>query len=69
MGGGVDRLAQQEAPIPEISDGEVLVRVSRVGICGSDLAILRGQHARAETGVILVTEGAHTHVADRRPCH
>ncbi|MBT2225232.1 zinc-binding dehydrogenase [Nonomuraea sp. NEAU-A123] len=64
---GVDRLAQQETPIPEISDGEVLVRVSRVGICGSDLAILRGQHARAETGVILGHEFAGTVAESRAP--
>ncbi|MFG1959324.1 hypothetical protein [Nonomuraea sp. NPDC049028] len=40
---GVDRLAQEEVPAPEIASGQVLVRVSRVGICGSDLAILSGQ--------------------------
>ncbi|MET7331246.1 alcohol dehydrogenase catalytic domain-containing protein [Nonomuraea sp. NPDC005650] len=61
----VDRLGRQDVPIPELSDGQVLVRVSRAGICGSDLAILRGQHARARTGTILGHEFAGT-VAESR---
>ncbi|MEV6154470.1 alcohol dehydrogenase catalytic domain-containing protein [Nonomuraea sp. NPDC052129] len=62
---GVDRLAHEEVPAPEIASGQVLVKVSRVGICGSDLAILRGQHARARPGVILGHEFAGT-VAESR---
>jgi L-gulonate 5-dehydrogenase len=36
-----------DAPIPNPAPGEVLVRVERVGICGSDLHIFHGQHPRA----------------------
>ncbi|RDG37440.1 alcohol dehydrogenase [Streptomyces corynorhini] len=50
---GPGRLDEHEVPVPSVLPGRVLVRVSRVGVCGSDLAILRGQHARAEPGVIL----------------
>ncbi|WP_329060763.1 zinc-dependent alcohol dehydrogenase [Streptomyces sp. NBC_01429] len=50
---GPGRLEEHEAPVPPVPPGRVLVEVTRVGVCGSDLAILRGQHARAEPGVIL----------------
>ncbi|MFE3142561.1 zinc-binding dehydrogenase [Streptomyces scopuliridis] len=50
---GPGRLEEHEVPVPPTRPDRVLVRVSRVGVCGSDLAILRGQHARAEPGVIL----------------
>ncbi len=60
---GVDRLEQRVVPIPELGPGEVLIKVSRVGICGSDLAIFRGQHARAQPGVIIGHEFCGT-VAD-----
>jgi len=34
----------QEAPIPEIKDTEVLLKVHFVGICGSDLQMYHGKH-------------------------
>ncbi|MFC3398449.1 L-idonate 5-dehydrogenase [Microbacterium amylolyticum] len=34
---GKDEIAVREVPVPEVSDGEVRVRVTHVGICGSDL--------------------------------
>ena len=34
----------KEVPTPEPGPGEVLVRVSRAGICGTDLQILKGYH-------------------------
>lgn len=34
---GVGKMVTKEVPIPEPKDGEVLIRVDSVGICGSDL--------------------------------
>jgi len=36
--------AIEEQPRPEPGDGEVLVRVSMAGICGTDLQVLKGYH-------------------------
>jgi len=33
-----------EIPTPEITEGEVLIRVSYVGLCGTDLELLNGKH-------------------------
>jgi 2-desacetyl-2-hydroxyethyl bacteriochlorophyllide A dehydrogenase len=42
---GVGRVAVTEAEVREDpGDGEVLIAVSHVGICGSDLAVLGGHH-------------------------
>jgi len=51
---GVNRLEYLEdvAP-PSPAEGEVLLRVSHVGICGSDLHIWRGEHPRARPPLIL----------------
>ncbi|GAA2448243.1 alcohol dehydrogenase catalytic domain-containing protein [Actinomadura vinacea] len=57
---GPGRLAHEVVPIPRIVDGEVLVQVAHAGICGSDLAILKGEHARARPGVRLGHEFAGT---------
>jgi len=37
----------KERPIPEISDGEALVRVKYIGICGTDVHVFQGHHATA----------------------
>ncbi|MFJ7996250.1 zinc-binding dehydrogenase [Streptomyces sp. NPDC096310] len=50
---GPGELAQDTVPVPEPAPGQVLVEVTRVGICGSDLAIWHGEHARARPGVII----------------
>jgi len=42
-----------ERPIPQIREGEVLIRVKYGGICGSDIKIMKGHHDRAVPGVIL----------------
>src|SRR5438477_1015870 len=34
---GVDRVAVEELPVPEVGPGEVLVRVHSCGVCGTDL--------------------------------
>ena len=43
---GVDDVRVETVPVPEISDGEVLVRIHTCGICGTDLKkIHTGSHA------------------------
>ena len=34
---GAGRVAIEYVPVPEISDGEVLIRVAACGICGTDI--------------------------------
>lgn len=34
----------KEIPIPEISSGQVLVQIKRIGVCGSDMHVYHGQH-------------------------
>lgn len=34
----------REVPIPEINDDEVLVKVMRIGVCGSDIHVWHGTH-------------------------
>ncbi len=38
------QLEIKDVPLPESGAGEVLVRVSMAGICGTDLQVLRGYH-------------------------
>lgn len=42
----------QETMMPELNEGEALIRVKYCGICGSDLHVLHGQHPTAEFPVI-----------------
>ena len=34
----------REVPVPEINDEQVLVKIKRIGICGSDIHVFHGQH-------------------------
>lgn len=34
----------REIPIPQVGENEVLVRIKRIGICGSDIHVWHGQH-------------------------
>lgn len=43
----------EDAPVPELKDGEVLVKVSHAGICGSDLTVYSGHHWRGRPGTIM----------------
>lgn len=36
-----------EVPAPEILDGEALIKVKQIGICGTDVHLLHGHHATA----------------------
>lgn len=41
-----ERFEVREAPVPEVGARDVLVRVARVGICGTDMHIFHGKYAR-----------------------
>ena len=43
---GVENLKLQEWPKPELSPGEMLVKVRYAGICGTDMMIHAGKHPR-----------------------
>ncbi len=49
----VGALELQEVPEPEVGPGEVLVRVSLTGICGSDVHGFLGHSARRQPGLVL----------------
>lgn len=34
----------REVPMPEISEGEVLIKIMKIGICGSDIHVYHGEH-------------------------
>ena len=34
----------REVPVPEISEGEVLIKIMKIGICGSDIHVYHGEH-------------------------
>lgn len=34
----------REIPVPEIGDGQVLVKIMDIGVCGSDIHVYHGKH-------------------------
>ena len=50
---GVDTLEVKDIDRPTPGADEVLVRVSHVGVCGTDLHILHGEHPRAKAPLVL----------------
>jgi L-iditol 2-dehydrogenase len=61
---GAGRVAVEQVPVPEISDGEVLIRVSACGICGTDIKKI--QHGFVAAPQIFGHEVAGTVVATGR---
>ncbi|MGQ9501129.1 MAG: alcohol dehydrogenase catalytic domain-containing protein [Anaerolineae bacterium] len=51
---GKEDLRLEERPVPPIGPGEVLLRVLRAGICGTDLRILHGAHRHYPPGVVRI---------------
>ncbi|MBR2188958.1 MAG: alcohol dehydrogenase catalytic domain-containing protein [Eubacterium sp.] len=47
-----NQICLQDADIPELKDGEALIRVKYCGICGSDIHVLKGAHPTAQFPVI-----------------
>jgi L-iditol 2-dehydrogenase len=51
---GPDDLRVEEVPVPTIEPDEVLLRVLRANICGTDLRILNGGHRKYPPGTIRI---------------
>ncbi len=51
---GPHDLRVEEVPIPQISRGEILVRVVSASICGTDLRIFHGYHRKYAPGTIRI---------------
>jgi 2-desacetyl-2-hydroxyethyl bacteriochlorophyllide A dehydrogenase len=52
-----------ERPYPEAADGEVVLRIDAVGVCGSDMHAFHGHDPRRKPGLVLGHEFAGT-IAD-----
>ncbi len=63
---GEETLVFRDAPDPEPRDGEVLIRVEAVGICGSDMHAYLGHDDRRPAPLILGHEAAGTIVGGAR---
>jgi len=50
--GGPVNAKVQDVPLPELKEGEALVKPLYAGVCGSDRIIFSGQHPRAKPGLI-----------------
>lgn len=50
-------LEVEEITIPEIQDGEILVKITAAGVCGSDVHIYHGNDRRIKLPLILGHEG------------
>ncbi|MEL6980088.1 MAG: alcohol dehydrogenase catalytic domain-containing protein [Pseudomonadota bacterium] len=55
---GAETLEHGEAPAPELRDGEALIRIEHVGICGSDMHAYLGHDERRPAPLILGHEAA-----------
>lgn len=55
---GVNQMILTEIPVPVPAEGEVLVRVQAVGICGSDMHAYHGHDARRPAPLVLGHEAA-----------
>jgi (R,R)-butanediol dehydrogenase/meso-butanediol dehydrogenase/diacetyl reductase len=63
---GVDNVAVRDVPAPVAREGWVLVDVDYVGVCGTDLHVMRGEHPRAQAGIVLGHEFVGT-LSDDHP--
>lgn len=57
--GGRDVLVT-DVPAPRPGDGQVLVDVAYIGLCGTDLHICAGEHPRAQPGLVIGHEMSGT---------
>ena len=55
-----EKVEVREMPVPEPKEGQVRIRVSYCGICGSDIGIFAGKHPRAKAPLVLVYEAMVT---------
>lgn len=49
-----------EVPVPDVGDTQALIKVERLGICGSDVQIYHGKHKFMSFPIVLGHEGAGT---------
>ncbi|MEM7528304.1 MAG: alcohol dehydrogenase catalytic domain-containing protein [Pseudomonadota bacterium] len=63
---GIETLAFKDAPDPAPADGELLIKVAAVGVCGSDMHAYLGHDARRPAPLILGHEAAGTIVGGAR---
>ncbi len=63
----IQQLSIQEKPIPELTDGDVLIQTQLCGICASDLAALRGDVSDYAPPVVMGHELAGIIVDSRHP--
>ena len=50
----------RDIPIPEPGDGQVVMKVMRIGICGSDIHVYHGSHKYATLPIVQGHEGSGT---------
>ena len=50
---GKDTVAVVDRPVPQPTQGQVLIKVAYAGICGSDLSIVAGKHPRARPPLVM----------------
>jgi 2-desacetyl-2-hydroxyethyl bacteriochlorophyllide A dehydrogenase len=51
--GGKENIQVQQRPEPTPGDGEVVIRVRKAGICGTDMSIVAGLHPRARPALVM----------------
>jgi (R,R)-butanediol dehydrogenase / meso-butanediol dehydrogenase / diacetyl reductase len=61
---GPERIEYHDIALPAPREGEALVRVAYGGICGTDIMIYVGKHARAKAPLVMCHEFAGTIAAD-----
>ncbi|MCI8599721.1 MAG: alcohol dehydrogenase catalytic domain-containing protein [Lachnospiraceae bacterium] len=64
---GPEKVEVQDLPIPELKEGQVRIRVTYCGICGSDIGIYSGKHPRAKAPLVLGHEFIGT-IEEQKGC-
>lgn len=64
---GPNQMQILERPYPEPADGEVVLKIDAVGICGSDMHAYHGHDPRRPPGLVLGHEFAGTVAESRAP--
>ena len=57
---GTKEVVVGEKVLPEVGEGEVLIRVAYAGVCGSDMIIYQGVHPRAKAPLVMGHEFSGT---------
>jgi alcohol dehydrogenase len=62
-----DEMQLLDRPYPSVADGEVVLKIDAVGICGSDMHAYHGHDPRRKPGLVLGHEFAGTIAETRAP--